>query len=125
MPLVILHHLLNVSVQLANKRGLKNYETNKPLLGNGKTGNNNTFGESVLSVSSSCRASSGRLTDPSSRLGGCPNSKSMQMSNSNNRSSHGPQGGGGGCLTPTCAGRLTVGRNETFTLTLSQLKFLL
>jgi hypothetical protein len=23
MPLVILHHLLNVSVQLANKRGLK------------------------------------------------------------------------------------------------------
>jgi hypothetical protein len=25
MPLVILHHLLNVSVQLANKRGLKKY----------------------------------------------------------------------------------------------------
>jgi hypothetical protein len=30
MPLVILHHLLNVSVQLANKRGLKklNFEIN-------------------------------------------------------------------------------------------------
>jgi hypothetical protein len=29
MPLVILHHLLNVSVQLANKKGLKNKQTNK------------------------------------------------------------------------------------------------
>jgi hypothetical protein len=27
MPLVILHHLLNVSVQLANKRGLKKTKT--------------------------------------------------------------------------------------------------
>jgi hypothetical protein len=27
MPPVILHHLLNVSVQLANKRGLKKKET--------------------------------------------------------------------------------------------------
>jgi hypothetical protein len=26
MPLVILHHLLSVFVQLANKRGLKKYE---------------------------------------------------------------------------------------------------
>jgi hypothetical protein len=31
MPLVILHHLLNVSVQLANKRGLKKL---RYLLGN-------------------------------------------------------------------------------------------
>jgi hypothetical protein len=28
MPLVILHHLLNVFVQLANKRGLKKKEKN-------------------------------------------------------------------------------------------------
>jgi hypothetical protein len=30
MPLVILHHLLNVSVQLANKRGLKKKVSSMP-----------------------------------------------------------------------------------------------
>jgi hypothetical protein len=29
MPLVILHHLLNVSVQIANKRGLKEQKNTK------------------------------------------------------------------------------------------------
>jgi hypothetical protein len=31
MPLVILHHLLNVSVQLANKRGLKKKKEELPV----------------------------------------------------------------------------------------------
>jgi hypothetical protein len=39
MPLVILYHLLNVSVQLANKRGIKKC-LHCPLRGNGST---NTF----------------------------------------------------------------------------------
>jgi hypothetical protein len=30
MPLVILHHLLNVSVQLANKRGFKQKKNQQP-----------------------------------------------------------------------------------------------
>jgi hypothetical protein len=34
MPLVILHHLLNVFVQLANKRGFKQKKNVDTLLGN-------------------------------------------------------------------------------------------